>query len=132
MDLRWTFLSTWVIHVLLRARTRLLRLFEILSEQYCSDRFFKIPYRGSFATTATVARRGRRAPVPCNHVDMPTALPLALTRQTLRTQADRAEMLLIESKAKAAAMSVNNYVRSLPGPSGKLRRPTDHSQYIRL
>jgi hypothetical protein len=56
---------------------------------------------------------------------MPTALPLALTRQTLRTQVDRAEMLLIESKAKAAAMSVNNYVRSLLGlPERSAGRPT--------
>ena len=56
---------------------------------------------------------------------MPTALPQALTRQILRTQVDRAEMLLIESKARAAAMSVNNYVRSLLGlPERSAGRPT--------
>ena len=46
---------------------------------------------------------------------MPTALPLALTRQTLRTQIDRAESMLIESKARAAGLSVGNYVRSQLG-----------------
>ena len=56
---------------------------------------------------------------------MPTALPQALTRQILRTQVDRAEMLLIESKARAAAMSVNNYVRSVLGlPERSAGRPT--------
>ncbi len=37
---------------------------------------------------------------------MPTELPAAMTRQTLRTQIDRAETMLIESKAKAAGLSV--------------------------
>ena len=56
---------------------------------------------------------------------MPTALPLALTRQTLRTQVDRAEMMLIDSKAKAAGLSVGNYVRSLLGlPERSAGRPT--------
>ncbi|MCC7157790.1 MAG: hypothetical protein IT161_24630 [Bryobacterales bacterium] len=61
----------------------------------------------------------------CDHVDMPTALPLALTRQTLRAQVNRAEMMFIESKAKAAGMSVGNYVRSLLGlPERAAGRPT--------
>ena len=46
---------------------------------------------------------------------MPTELPLALTRQALHAQVNRAEMMLIESKAKAAGLSVGNYVRSLLG-----------------
>lgn len=46
---------------------------------------------------------------------MPTALPLALTRQTLRAKVNRAEMMLIESRARAAGMSVGNYIRSLLG-----------------
>ena len=33
-------------------------------------------------------------------------MPPALTRQTLRAQVDRAEMMLIEAKARAAALSV--------------------------
>ena len=64
-------------------------------------------------------------PTPCDHVDMPTALPLALTRQTLRSQVNRAEMMFIESKAKAAGLSVGNYVRSLLGlPERAAGRPT--------
>lgn len=56
---------------------------------------------------------------------MPTSLPLALTRQTLRAQVNRAEMMLIESKARAAGMSVGNYVRSLLGlPERSAGRPT--------
>ena len=56
---------------------------------------------------------------------MPTTLPLALTRQTLRAQVNRAEMMLIESKAKAAGMSVGNYLRSLLGlPERSAGRPT--------
>ncbi len=42
-------------------------------------------------------------------------LPLALTRQTIRAQVNRAEMMLIESKAQAAGLSVANYIRSLLG-----------------
>jgi len=53
------------------------------------------------------------------------ALPLALTRQTLRSQVNRAEMMLIESKARAAGMSVGNCVRSLLGlPERTAGRPT--------
>lgn len=56
---------------------------------------------------------------------MPPTLPRALTRQTLRAQVNRAEMMLIESKAKAAGMSVGNYVRSLLGlPERIAGRPT--------
>jgi hypothetical protein len=33
---------------------------------------------------------------------MPPTLPLALTRQTVRAQVNRAEMMLIELKARAA------------------------------
>ena len=56
---------------------------------------------------------------------MPTTLPLALTRQTLRAQVNRAEMMLIESKARAAGLSVGNYVRSLIGlPERSPGRPT--------
>ena len=56
---------------------------------------------------------------------MPTTLPLALTRQTLRAQVNRAEMMLIESKARAAGLSVGNYVRSLLGlPERSAGRPT--------
>lgn len=58
-------------------------------------------------------------------MEMPTTLPLALTRQTLRAQVNRAEMMLIESKAKAAGLSVGNYVRSLLGlPERSAGRPT--------
>ncbi len=61
----------------------------------------------------------------CDHVDMPTMLPLALTRVTLHTQANRAEMMLVESKAKAAGLSVGNYVRSMLGlPERAAGRPT--------
>ena len=56
---------------------------------------------------------------------MPTALPLALTRRALRTNVDHAEMMLIESNAKAASMSVGNYVRSALGlPERFVGRPT--------
>jgi hypothetical protein len=52
-------------------------------------------------------------------------LPLALTRQTLRAQVNRAEMMWIESKARAAGMSVGNYIRSLLGlPERPAGRPT--------
>lgn len=64
-------------------------------------------------------------PEPCDHVGMPTTLPLALIRQTLRAQVNRAEMMLIDSKAKAASMSVGNYIRSLLGlPERSAGRPT--------
>jgi hypothetical protein len=56
---------------------------------------------------------------------MPTTLPLALTHQTLRAQVNRAEVMLIESKARAAGLSVGNYVRSLLGlPERSAGRPT--------
>ena len=46
-------------------------------------------------------------------------------RQTLRAQVNRAEMMLIESKARAAGMSVGNYIRSLAGlPERSAGRPT--------
>lgn len=56
---------------------------------------------------------------------MATTLPQALTRQTLRAQVNRAEMMLIESKARASGLSVANYVRSLLGlPERSAGRPT--------
>jgi hypothetical protein len=56
---------------------------------------------------------------------MPPTLPLGLTRQTLRAQVNRAEMMLIESKARSAGMSVGNYVRSLLElPERSAGRPT--------
>ncbi len=65
------------------------------------------------------------AVLPGYHVEMPTTLPVALTRQTLRAQVNRAEMMLIESKAKAAGMSVGNYIRSVLGlPERAAGRPT--------
>ncbi len=65
------------------------------------------------------------AVLPGYHVEMPTTLPVALTRQTLRAQVNRAEMMLIESKAKASGLSVGNYVRSLLGlPEHAPGRPT--------
>jgi hypothetical protein len=51
----------------------------------------------------------------CDHVDMPTTVPMALTRQRVVLQVNRAEMMLIESKAKEAGMTVPNYFRSLAG-----------------
>lgn len=58
-------------------------------------------------------------------VEMATTLPQALTRQTLRAQVNRAEMMLIESRARAAGLSVGNYVRSLLGlPERSAGRPT--------
>src|SRR5579872_2788787 len=58
-------------------------------------------------------------------VEMATTLPQALTRQTLRAQVNRAEMMLIESKARASGLSVGNYVRSLLGlPERSAGRPT--------
>ena len=66
----------------------------------------------------------RRRRLRCNDVDMPS-LPLALTRQTLRAQVNRAEIVLIESKARAAGMSVGDYIRSLVGlPERSAGRPT--------
>lgn len=62
--------------------------------------------------------------IACDHVGIPT-LPLALTRQILRVQVNRAEMMLIESKARAAGLCVGNYVRSLLGlPERVAGRPT--------
>jgi hypothetical protein len=56
---------------------------------------------------------------------MPRTLPLALTRQTPLAKVNRAEMLLIKSNARAAGMSVANYVRSLLGlPERVAGRPT--------
>jgi hypothetical protein len=55
---------------------------------------------------------------------MSTTLPLALTRQTLRALVNRAEMMLIESKARAAGLSVGNFVRSLLGLPEPAGRPT--------
>lgn len=56
---------------------------------------------------------------------MPITLPLALTRQTVRAQVNRAEMMLIESKARAAGLSVGNYIRFLLGlPERSAGRPT--------
>jgi hypothetical protein len=46
---------------------------------------------------------------------MPTTVPMALTRQRVVLQVNRAEMMLIESKAKEAGMTVTNYFRSLAG-----------------
>jgi hypothetical protein len=50
-----------------------------------------------------------------DHVEMAARLPLAFTREALRAQVNRAEMMLIESQARAAGLSVGNYVRSLLG-----------------
>ena len=56
---------------------------------------------------------------------MPTTVPMALTRQRVVLQVNRAEMMLIESKAKEAGMSVANYFRSLAGlPPVSAGRPT--------
>ncbi len=46
---------------------------------------------------------------------MAKLLPQALVRHTLRAQVNHAEMMLIESQAKAAGQSVGNYVRSALG-----------------
>ena len=56
---------------------------------------------------------------------MPTTVPIALTRQRVVLQVNRAEIMLIESKAKEAGMSVANYFRSLAGlPPVSAGRPT--------
>lgn len=56
---------------------------------------------------------------------MPSVLPIALTRQQLRCQVNRAEMMLIEAKARAEGKSVANYVRSKLGlPDRIAGRPT--------
>jgi hypothetical protein len=56
---------------------------------------------------------------------MPTTVPMALTRQRVVLQVTRAEMMLIESKAKEAGMTVPNYFRSLAGlPLLSAGRPT--------
>ncbi len=56
---------------------------------------------------------------------MAKLLPQALIRHTLRTQVNHAEMMFIESKAKAAGMSVGHYLRSLLGlPERAAGRPT--------
>jgi len=58
-------------------------------------------------------------------VDMPTTVPMALTRQRVVLQVNRAEMMLIESKSKGAGMSVSNYFRFLAGlPPLSAGRPT--------
>lgn len=56
---------------------------------------------------------------------MPSALPMALGRQQLRCQVNRAEMMLIEAKAREEGRSVANYVRSRLGlPDRNAGRPT--------
>ncbi|MCC7497894.1 MAG: hypothetical protein IT160_09975 [Bryobacterales bacterium] len=56
---------------------------------------------------------------------MPSVLPMALTRQQLRCQVNRAEMMLIEAKAREEGRSVANYVRSKLGlPDRNAGRPT--------
>ncbi len=55
---------------------------------------------------------------------MPNTVPMALTRQRVVLQVTRAEMMLVESKAKAAGMSVGNYFRSLAGLPPPAGRPT--------
>jgi hypothetical protein len=56
---------------------------------------------------------------------MPPTVPMALTRQRVVLQVTRAEMLMIESKAKEAGMTVSNYFRSLAGlPPLSAGRPT--------
>lgn len=55
---------------------------------------------------------------------MPSVLPMALARQQLRCQVNRAEMMLIEAKARAEGRSVANYVRSKLGlPDRNAGRP---------
>jgi len=55
---------------------------------------------------------------------MPTTVPMALTRQRVAFQVNRAEMMVVESKA--AGMTVANYFQSLAGlpplSSGRLTR----------
>jgi hypothetical protein len=56
---------------------------------------------------------------------MPPTVPMALTRQRVVLQITRAEMMLIESRAREAGVSVANYFRSLAGlPPLSAGRPT--------
>lgn len=56
---------------------------------------------------------------------MPSVLPVALGRQQLRCQVNRAELMLIEAKAREEGKSVANYVRSRLGlPERNAGRPT--------
>jgi hypothetical protein len=56
---------------------------------------------------------------------MPSALPVALARQQIRCQVNRAEMMLIEAKAREEGKSVANYVRSRLGlPDRNAGRPS--------
>jgi hypothetical protein len=60
-----------------------------------------------------------------DHVDVPSALPPGLVRQSLRFQVNRAEMMFIEAKARESGMSVANYVRAKLGfPERGAGRPT--------
>jgi hypothetical protein len=67
----------------------------------------------------------RSADARWENLDMPSVLPVALGRQQLRCQVNRAEMMLIEAKARAEGKSVANYVRSRLGlPERNAGRPT--------
>jgi hypothetical protein len=57
----------------------------------------------------------RSAGARWENLDMPSVLPVALGRQQLRCQVNRAEMMLIEARAREEGKSVANYVRSRLG-----------------
>lgn len=57
----------------------------------------------------------RSAGARWENLDMPSVLPAALGRQQLRCQVNRAEMMLIEARAREEGKSVANYIRSRLG-----------------
>ncbi len=67
----------------------------------------------------------RSAGARWENFDMPSALPMALARQQLRCQVNRAKMMQIEAKAREEGKSVANDVCSrLSLPDRNAGRPT--------